>query len=656
MMGKFSGKSICTVLLLVCCFATVILAIVASVIYGFRSHVALELLAASELFLLLAVCVFCKLLLEGRGVKIGEYHVVAPVMGCDVFSIPMKERINFDTCASAITSNGRRLDIDVGKYEVFSGTLTGGASLPSNHIAFAVHFPAFVDRKYFDILQRRRQPRSKSGGDLPKQRKDKAQEYSISIEPGDKDITVAVCGDFRDHAVEYLLYSMALSDRLNSGEGIKFFKWYCCCCLGMARIHVPFYHDALDSVESASFFCSFPGAWLAVHKYESVFRRVVEYSRGIRREGISSRSNLCLSEKEENFLERLCNDVGTYNMDERECVYAERELTHMLTTMHIVSSPAMFEVFSHERLYQWLNAIMLSDFGSRECAIHVAMSSFGFARFDGTLIKSTYQSLCRENRSTFGKMGEHMTDFLNVSSDHVTDETISDVVDRKGLEFFAVSVALVPYFHKTRAHKSLLKNESYRDVVSDIVFRIKNFDSMNNPVPSEGSILGILCYHEGVSPFLGNYDWDLEGYVSYGRSRVRHMLTQFATLEAICGANMWKDPSVLKFFVKLAVWIWDSKELSLTRRIKPMVSCVCSVWNVFKRYFHQYWVNSGVDVLMPAGEDGTHMDSMLKDRIRVEFRMIPYEESLVVGRNAVFEIIGAFAEKEEHRRVAPCVT
>ena len=654
-MGKFSGKSVCAVLSLVCCLATLILAIVASIVYGFRSPVVLELLAASEFFLLLTVCVFCKLLLDGKGVKMGEYHLVAPVTGCNVFSIPMQEKINFDTCASAVTSSGRRLSIDVGKYEMFTGPLTGGTSIPSNNIAFAVHFPVAVDREYFDVLEKRRRLlKLELQGNLPKERSNGARVPSISIEPGDKEITLAVYNDFRDRAVEYLLYSMALSNKLSSGEGIKFFKWYCCCCLGMARVHVPFYYDALDSIESTSFFDSFPGAWLAARKYESMFRGVVEYSREVRREGISSRNRLCLSEKEEDFLERLCNDVGDYRMDEREYVYAEKALEHMLTTMHMVLSPAMCGVFKHEKLLQWLNAIMISDFGSKECAIHVAMSSLGFTRFDGTLIKKTYESLCAKYKSTFGKMHGHMTDFFNISAYHVTDETIFDVVNRKGLEFFAISAALVPYFHKTKAHKLLLKNESYRDIVANIMSKIKNFDSMNNPVPCEGTVLGILCYQEGVFPFSGEYDWDFEGYISDSRSRIRNMLTQFAELETMCGANTWKDPSVLIFFVKLAVWMWDAKELSLQRKIQPMVGGLCSVWNVFKRYFHQYWVNFGVDVLVLSG-DRIPLDTMLEDKIRVEFRMIPYEESLVFSRGTVFEIIGAFAEKEEHHSVASSI-
>ena len=650
-MGKLLGRSVCIALLLVCGVAVLVWALVVGVIRGFRSQVVWELIALSELFLLFSACVFCKLLFDNRGIKVGEYHVVAPLIDCDVVTIPLADRISFDNCASVVTTSGQRISVSTSGYVMYSGALTRGTSLPRNHVAFAVHFPAPIDREYFELLRKRRLSRS---AHVSKKEKIKALRQSVRIVPGDKEINVTVLDDFRDCAAEYLIYSMALSYNLDSGEGIKFFKWYCCCCVGMACIPVPFYHDALESIDSSSLFNSFSGAWLAARNYASVFRYIVDYSREMGKKSARERGSSCLSEKEAAFLEKLCDGVSHYSVDEKEYVYAERSLTHMLITMHVVLSPSTCEVFSQEKLLEWLHTIMTRDFGSKECAIHVAMSSFGFARFDGKLIRRTYTNLCSQQRSTFGRMRDHMTDFLSVSSDHVTNEVLSDVIDRKGLEFFAVSAALIPYFYKTKAHKLLLKRESYRDTVADVMFRIKNFDSMSNPMPSEGTVLGMLCYHEGLAPFLGNYDWDLEGYISDSRARVRQMLEQFASLESTCGSNMWRDPSVLKFFVKFAVWIWDSKELSLTRKIKPMVGSVCSVWNVLKRYFHQYWAHLGVDVLAPVGECRTPVDSMFEDKVKVEFCMLPYKESLIVGRNGLFEVMGAFSEKEEHHKVASC--
>ncbi|KJV67689.1 hypothetical protein APHNP_1622 [Anaplasma phagocytophilum str. ApNP] len=218
--------------------------------------------------------------------------------------------------------------------------------------------------------------------------------------------------------------------------------------------------------------------------------------------------------------------------------------------------------------------------------------------FQGKLLSSIYGDLCSEVK-TFGIMRKHMDNLLRFSTNDVTHSMILDFVDEKGMEFFAMCGIMVPYFHKTRVYRLLKKNAHYRMLVSDISYRIKNFDGFGCARPNERTILSMISYHgeEKQVYWEGNKEEE-EKYIRSSRNRIYRMLREFEILETTCCATAWPDPSVLMFFVKLAVWMWAAKELSILRGVEPLELEACSVHSVLGLYVKSYWRNLGVDVLM----------------------------------------------------------
>ncbi|MDB1135715.1 hypothetical protein [Candidatus Anaplasma sp. TIGMIC] len=569
--------------------------------------------------------------------------------------IAVTDGIDLHNCRVLKTTAGRGLGISPGSYTVHAGALPRYRVRRSNSVAYKVRFRSPVDEMYFRlVLDRKLSMSNMLGGNPDNISMEEVIGRIIAVEPHDEYLLFSMQADFRDHMAEYILYSMATSEKLSSGEGIKFYRFFCYCCMGLAYPPSPS-QDKLIIAKSDSVFSEFPGSWFAIHEYKQVFLNVIAFSRDAWGDRKAIHASTCryLSEREVIFLEKLIAGVDAYSVSKQEKVLAEKSLTHMLVMMYAVLAPAKCRVFYREDIKSWLYGIMMSDKGRREAALHVAMSSFGRARFNGTLLSDVYFDLCSESGSKYKIMRSHMADLATVSSDNVTSEQLSDVLSRKGREFFALCSIMVPYFYKTRAHRTLLTTTGYVEVLAGIRLGLRNFNGTLISSLQEGTILSTLSYHVGAKPFTGNTEEPLDEYIVQKNDKICSMIERFKDLEYICGCAMWKDPTVLRFFVHLAVWMWDAKELCLLRKEKPLHEKTCTVPDIIRRYIHAYWGNLGTDVLVKR-EDYYNLPvkTMFSDSIRIDFRASPCKETLQVSRGILTDIVCRCVRSSRAERIA----
>ncbi|ANC34139.1 hypothetical protein P029_01845 [Anaplasma phagocytophilum str. Norway variant2] len=627
---------------------------VVGVKYGIEDRFTTWLLFVSLTLISLSLCLlYSQIKKEKKPVGSTKgYYITALLEEPGVKAIPFSSKVHISENSRVETSDGVKIGVDANSYLINEGKLQECKQLPRNGIAFPIEFFSQHDERYFRLLLEKKflclsQERKSVAGI-----RRRAMNKMLKILPHEGHISISMVEDFRGSVVEYILYSMAMSQELISGIGMEFFKWYPVCCLGMTKSTTP-YKQALMDVDSTSIFDAFPGAWWAAYNYKEVFQHVIDYSKDIALSRNKEPDNTYFSNSEIVFLESLQRGAEGYSkFDKRECVYAEKALMHMLSVMYVMLSRDTHNVFDRTSIKSWLNGIMLHDFGSKEVAIHVAMTSLGGEMFQGKLLSSIYGDLCSEVK-TFGIMRKHMDALLRFSANDVTHSMILDFVDEKGMEFFAMCGIMVPYFHKTRVYRLLKKNAHYRMLVSDISYRIKNFDVFGCTRPNERTILSMISYHgeEKQVYWEGNKEEE-EKYIRSSRNRIYRMLREFEILETTCCATAWPDPSVLMFFVKLAVWMWAAKELSILRGVEPLELEACSVHSVLGLYVKSYWRNLGVDVLMRGNEYSVPIDAMLLDEVSLNFRVAPCEDTLVkVSRGSLSDAVYELVHGREKREI-----
>ncbi|MCU7611983.1 hypothetical protein [Anaplasma capra] len=559
-----------------------------------------------------------------------EYYISAELIGTDARNIPLRGNFHIDNCLKVHNSNGIEARINPDSYNLtVAKCFPSRLGLKRGHMVFKPKFSTMWEKQYFEQLVEHvlgAQPSDAQAG--------RSSAISAKTSHGRVKLSVEVPTEGR--VVEHIFNTMSSTEKLNSGEGVRFFRWYCQVCKGVLSRSSHLSADAEGSPYEP-LFQDLPSVWVAAYYYDESFRRVAEYSKAVWYDSLRYQGPVreCLLRDEVKFLEDVKLASFSYQLSGDARICAEQELERMLIAMYVFSVSDMCRDLRRDNVLSWLKGVLSDGAGEKRTALCMALSPIGSGRFFGKFLRRLYAGLCADDLvlSTFN---DYMSGLIELCDSEISDDRVLEICKLHGMDICAASAVLLPHFVQTKAHRVMLRDSAYKDRLASIMRGVRTFEKLyNQRAEVPGSASSILRYDWGERLFgRGRDSRRLETPILLCRLRVLKMLKEFPVLDVVCNGSETDSPSsVLKFIVYLRVWMWEAKELTLISGPLDRKFCtfLCTLKALLTRYSYVYWERFGDYMVMSMQPECDPGRFFFRDRVRTEFLVEPDEKSLKVG-------------------------